>query len=338
MGKKTGYAAPDLNDILGGGARQASFYSAVDAAHMRLCHAPEEKILDDHHVDGLWFFSNPGLAFPGTEIERITLNEEYARATIDIVVNFMGLHGAGSPLPDYLTEAAHWSATEDGATHEFNDFFNGRLYELLFLILRKYRYERRYQQGGEDLFSDWMFAFFGMATRSLRGTRALPWSKLLSLMGLLASQSRSADMLAATIAHCFDFEHVIISDFVFRQVRIVDDQRMRLGRVNATLGHDTSIGAEVPSANTKIVVVFSHLTFAQYDSLLPNGNRFGKVIDLLDLLLKDPVAIDFDLGMAQDEVPVLHLGDEGSARIGWSSFLGGAAGQDTRRARVKARA
>lgn len=337
MGDQTRQSPPDLARKLVGGARGYDFAAAVETALQLLNHDVLENVLDDQHVENLWFHSNPSLGFPGADIEAIHMRDSDGEIRFEVLVNFLGVHGSGSPLPDYLTEAAHWSSTEDGAVHEFNDFFTNRLVWLLYLISRKYRYERRYKSEGQDLFSDWMFAFFGVTNRNLRKERALPWPKLLSFMGLLASQSRSPQMLSAVLAHCFDLPRVAIRDFEPRQVRIGESQTMRLGRANCTLGHDTSLGATVLSLSSKIVVLFDDLSFGDYDSLLPRGARTPRVLDLLEMLLKDPVSIDFGLGMRCHDVPNMILGEEGSARIGWSSFLGGAAGQEYRQARVLAR-
>lgn len=337
MGEQAWQSASDLASDLVKGAKDYDFVAAVETALQILNHELREDILDDQHVENLWFHSNPALGFPGTDIEAIRTSERDGEICVEMLLNFLGLHGPGSPLPDFLTEAANWSSTEDGAVHEFNDFFTNRLGWLLYLILRKYRYERRYQTDGIDLFSDWMFAFFGVTNRDLRTKRPLPWPKLLSFMGLLASQSRSPGMLSAVLAHCFDLPRVAVRDFDPRDVLIDESQRIRLGLANCTLGQDTCLGASVLSLSSKIVVIFDNLSFEDYDSLLPGGARTPRVLDLLEMLLKDPVSIDFDLGMRREDVPNMMLGEEGSARLGWSSFLGGAAGHEYRQARVQAR-
>jgi hypothetical protein len=86
------------------------------------------------------------------------------------------------------------------------NFFNHRLHTLLHQGWRKYRYYRRFQPGATDGFSRYIFALIGLDDAQLRGATPLPWSRLLSFVGMIASRSRSPGMVAGMIAHCFDLE------------------------------------------------------------------------------------------------------------------------------------
>jgi len=165
----------------------------------------------------------------------------------------------------------------------------------------------------------------------------LPWAKILSLLGVVAMPSRSGGMIAATISHCFGIDMVRVQEFEERRVEIPREQMCHLGRQNTTLGVDTVSGARVLSYDSKIAVVFADLDFDRYRALLPNGELHAQVIELMNLLLNDPLAIDFVLGLRNENVPDFTLGQERSSRLGWSSFLGGAGKQRRREARIKAR-
>lgn len=337
MDQQARHTSADLEGVAFDSPRKYEFYCALSSILGTLGHQVDEAPLSRQHVEGLTLRSNASLGHPQSEIEDILVQHAGGETWIEVEGNFFGLNGAASPLPSYLTEAILDSRQSDGALHEFTDFFNNRLLWMLFLAMRKYRYESRYVPGGDDLFSDWMFSFFGVVDREARTKRKLPWVKILSLLGLVAMPSRSAGMIAATVSHCFGIEHVSVQEFEEFSVEIPDSQRYYLGRRNTTLGTDTVLGKRVLSYDTKVVLVFSNLSFPLYRALLPNGDLHAQVLELLNLLLHGSFAVDYILGLHKENVPCLALGDEQSARLGWSSFLGGAGMKNRREARIKAR-
>ncbi len=161
---------------------------------------------------------SPKLSFPVADVisaERIGDDRYSIQAT------FLGLHGTDSPLPSYyLDEVAYEHAQSIGVRPAYFNFFNHRLHTLLHQGWRKYRYYRRFQPGATDGFSRYIFAMIGLDDAALRGATALPWSRLLSFVGMIASRSRSPGMVAGMIAHCFDLRDATILEFEKRVVQI----------------------------------------------------------------------------------------------------------------------
>ncbi|HGW9758311.1 TPA: type VI secretion system baseplate subunit TssG [Escherichia coli] len=69
--------------------------------------------------------------------------------------------------------------------------------------------------------------------------------------------------------------------------------------------------------------MFSHrLTRKQFLSFLPSGENFLPLTMFVSFILRDQLAWDLHLGLAPEQVGAMRLGDNKSALLGWTSFLG----------------
>ncbi len=139
MATPDGSAAPALT-ALSESIREYSLFQAVVQVIQRLREA--HPLLDDDALyDQLEFQANPGLGFPGHDIDRVeffvearpiagTSSPQRARAWC----------GAGSPLAGVLRRAGLRRGERDGnPTRDFLDLFHHRLHRLMLPIWRKYR-------------------------------------------------------------------------------------------------------------------------------------------------------------------------------------------------------
>ncbi|PSJ19220.1 type VI secretion system baseplate subunit TssG, partial [Halomonas sp. ND22Bw] len=60
------------------------------------------------------------------------------------------------------------------------------------------------QDGAADGLAAASFALVGLADDRLRGETPSNWSKMLAYAGRLAGRSRSPDVVAGIVGHCFD--------------------------------------------------------------------------------------------------------------------------------------
>lgn len=262
---------------------------------------------------------SPKLSFPVADVlsaERIG-DERYR-----IQASFLGLHGTDSPLPSYyLDEVAYEHAQNIGVRPAYFNFFNHRLHTLLHQGWRKYRYYRRFQPGATDGFSRYIFAMIGLDDAALRGATPLPWSRLLSFVGLIASRSRSPGMVAGMIAHCFDLHDVTIREFEKRKVQIPQSQRNGLGSRNCTLNDNFLVGGTTESRSSKFTIVIAGLDQQQFREFLPSGDNYHRLARLVEFLLRDVGAYDLELRMRAEEAPPFSLRAEHGTHLGWTSFL-----------------
>lgn len=311
-------AAPLLSD-----ARNYAFFSLVEHLH-RLHGDNLEHLLDvDPSSERIVYENDPGLGFPVSDVLGADRLEGRDQETYRLVVSFLGLHGADSPLPGhYLERVASDHAHGSGLKAAFLDFFNHRLLTLLHRVWRKYRYHVRFQDDARDRFSRYVFSLIGLNDEQLRGQAQIPWSRLLTYAGLVASRSRSPTVVAGIIAHCFDLEQVEVSEFQPSLIDIPAEQRTRLGQRASTLGDSFMIGDRIKTYEHSFVIAIRGLTQGRFRDFLPNGRDFLPLSKLVEFLLRDQLAYDLELGLRQEEIPPFQLHASQGGNLGWTTFVG----------------
>ena len=211
-------ATADLADKLLADAHQYNFFQLLERLHGLHGDDLEPRWPDEATRLRVRLGCDPRLTFPLSDVykaERIPGEADRYR----VCTTFMGLHGTDSPLPSYyLEQVAYEHAHGIGVRPAFFDFFNHYLLSLLHRIWRKYRYYIRFQPGASDGFSQYIFALLGLNDKQVRGDTALPWSRLLSFAGVIASRSRAPGTVAGIIAHCFDLKHPLRDSLARRQL------------------------------------------------------------------------------------------------------------------------
>ncbi|MEE9412687.1 MAG: type VI secretion system baseplate subunit TssG [Methylococcales bacterium] len=308
-----------------GQARRYAFYQLVELLH-RLHGDELENQQDKLPQNERFFYTSTGsLGFPASDITRANQQIRDEHTQYHLEVSFLGMHGSASPLPGhYLDIVAYEYAHDDGVRHHFLDFFNHRLITLLHRGWRKYRYYVRFLPDADDGFSAFCFSLIGLNDRYLRSEPTVPWSRLLTYTGLLASRSRSPSMVSAILGHCFDLDQVAIREWVHRFVDIPVAQQSSLGMNNFSLGEDLVAGARVGTRMSKFAITMSNLTLARFKDFLPNGKDYPGLLKLVEFLLKDQLAYNLELGLKPEEVPPFQLLSDSASPpyLGWSTFVG----------------
>ncbi|MEN3788671.1 type VI secretion system baseplate subunit TssG [Aeromonas veronii] len=301
-------------------APRFNFFQLVELLN-RLDGADQERGLDHLPSDeNIRFKATASLGFPTSDVLQIGRDE---KGRYELEVAFLGLHGSQSPMPGYYLDSLAWEyAQGEQKLGLFLDFFHHRLLTLLHRIWRKYRYHVRFQDDGEDGFSRLMFALVGLGNDAVCQSLPVNRAKMLSYAGMLASPSRSPEVVAGLVAHCFDLADVEVSAWQWRKVPIHPEQQNRLGGACATLGHDFVIGDKVNDCAGKFLLKINDLSFSQFLGFLPNGEHFHALVTFVSFILRDQLAWDLRLGFGQEQAKGLRLGEEQSARLGWSTFLG----------------
>ncbi|WP_027695683.1 type VI secretion system baseplate subunit TssG [Vibrio litoralis] len=291
-----------------------NFYQLIELVHLFEGNIPEES--DWERECRLSFSGNPSLGFSPSDITKLTY---FSDGKLSLETNFLGLSGGASPLPGYILEQLV-NEEPGGLRRPFFDFFNNRLVSLSYRLWRKYRYHVRFRPGAEDEFSSQVFALVGLFDVSLRGDTPINWSKMLSYSGLLASRSRSPQVVEGIIAHCFDLSKVEIKEWDIRNVRISKEQRGFLGKKNMTLGVDTVLGSFIEDASGKFTICISHLTKERFSDFLPSGENFEPLRKLIEFIVRDQLAYDIELVM--DDEALKKINSSSGMSLGWTSFLG----------------
>lgn len=314
----------DLADTLLAEAHLHNFFQLLERLHGLHDDDLEPHRPADATQPRLRLGSDPRLTFPVADVleaQRLPQREDNDDR-YRVCTTFLGLHGTDSPLPSYyLDQLAYEHAQGKGVRPAFFDFFNHYLLSLLHRIWRKYRYYIRFQTQASDHFSAYIYALIGLGNEQLRVDTALPWSRLLSFAGVIASRSRAPGTVAGIIAHCFDLRQVQIREFEKRSVSFDIRQRVSLGLTNGQLGSAFIVGDRSRTRSSKFAILIGDLDQAQLRDFLPSGINFGRLRALIDFLLRDGLAYDLELRLKQQQLPPFNLSRSQGSHLGWTSFF-----------------
>lgn len=321
MGNSGGNAATDLDPSLKNevlfpeGVEQFNFYQLVELLHRLVEQDPEKN--DWETQCRLVFSANPSLGFAAADVASLSVLDDNR---LQLQTNFFGMTGAQSPLPGFMLEQL---ANEDefGLKRQFLDFFNNRLITLVYRVWRKYRYYVRFQEEAQDKFSDQLFALVGLADKRMRGDTPINWCKMLAYSGMLAGRSRSPQVVAGIISHCFDLPDVSIRQWVKRRVPIQQEQKIQLGGQNCSIGVNTVIGSFVNDIKGKFTIQIKGLNKTRFAEFLPSGHEYQPLCKLVEFILREQMAYDLELVLQDNEALDMTLAS-GNVSLGWSSFLG----------------
>jgi len=225
-------------------------------------------------------------------------------------------------LPGFMLEQI-LEEEDTGVRRIFLDFFNNRLTGLLHQVWRKYRYYVCFKDDASDIFSSRLFALVGLAEKDMRTNTTINWCKMLSYAGMLAGRARSPQVVSGIIAHCFDLKHVTIKQWIKRKVDIPQEQRVKLGKVNTTLGADLIIGSHVNDCMGKFKICLHDLSVTRFAQFLPSGEHFDGLAKLVEFILREQMAFDLQLEMSPANQGLgMSLSSDKPAALGWSSFTG----------------
>ena len=267
------------------------------------------------------FSVSPSLASPKSDIafiEDLLLGENtYTR----VEVNFLGLHGASSPLPTHYTEKLTGREEEDNPVKQFLDFFHHRSISMCYQIWKKYRYHIQYQCGAKDPHSKRMLHLLGISgvMQELQASD-LDQAKLLSYVNQLSTRTRSPKLLSGIVGHYFNLSKVHIEQWVFRRVEIHPSQKNTLGKKNCTLGQDWHVGEHLSDVVGKFNLCFDEIDFQTYKTFLPKGKHHQTLLGLMRFILRDAVVWDLKMRLKLNAIPLNKLGH--GNLLGQTSWLG----------------
>jgi type VI secretion system protein ImpH len=310
-------------------ASQYSFYEAVRLLHGLHPGAPKVGYQGPPEREVMRFRPLLSMTFPAADIARVETAEQPdggQRYRFDLT--FMGLYGSSSPLPAFYTEDLLRLEDDDSLIRNFLDLFHHRLFSFVFRVWEKYRHTVQYESTGKDYYSRRLLAMIGAALDHLPPDEDIRPGALLAYAGLMTQQPRSAASLRALLANHFPEAPIEIEQCKGRWCDISRGELNRLGRVNCTLGRDTTLGKAVFDRAGNFGVTMGPMSFETYVSMLPDTKNMGQLRELLDAFNSDCLDYEVTLVLRGEEVKRAWLGDSpqlrgpSPTRLGWSSWLG----------------
>jgi len=254
-----------------------------------------------------------------------------------VTVNFMGIYGPASPLPNHFTEDFIERGEDGDPARDFVDLFHHRMISLFYRAWEKYRYPLRYRRGGRDPLTRRMLSLAGLGTPGMEDGARLPLPPLLRSAGLLADNHRSAAGLECFLRVQLGLERVRVEPCAPRRARIPHAQRLALGRDGVRLGRTTVLGERIADRAGSFRIVVGPLRLAAYRRFLPGGEDLARLVRLTRLYVRDPLDFSIVLRLEASEAPALRLGAGESLPLGWASWVS-PTGRDECVARVPTRA
>jgi len=267
------------------------------------------------------FRADLSLGFPSSDVASVRRVESPGGSpSFELTATFLGLYGPASPLPSSFTEEL-FDEPDESITREFLDLFHHRAFSLFYRAWEKYRYPMRFEAGGADRISRWLFELIGIDEAYRKESHAIPPVRLLAYAGLLTQRPRSAAALRGMLADYFEGVPVTITQCVARMVEIPRDARNTLGARNCELGVDLSLGDHVLDVGMTFEVGLGPLDLEKFLTFLPPGENAARLRQLVDLFDTDARDARIALGLKREEVPSLELAGR-TALLGWSTWLG----------------
>ena len=238
-----------------------------------------------------------------------------------VTVNFMGLYGPSSPLPNHFTEEILWAGADGAAARDFLDLFHHRLISFVYRAWEKYRYPMQYRAGGEDRHSRRVLSLLGLGTAGAGGAAGIPAASVLRIAGLLRSRARSAAGLEAALRDHTGGLPIRVVPFVSRRASVPPDQRARLGRGTCRLGETACLGERVLDSAGAFEIAIGPLSCEDYRRFLPGGDALDRLVRLVRFYVPDPLHFHVRLRTRDGEAPRLALAPSAGLPLGRMSWL-----------------
>ncbi len=249
-------------------------------------------------------------------------NKAYIAVSV-LKQRFFGLFGTNGAMPLHLTEYIHERIHRyrDHTLSAFADIFHHRLACLFYRAWANSEPSVNFDRPSEDKFSTYIGSLAGFGTEAVRERDAMPDLAKFYYAGFLSCQNKSAEGLRALLADYFRLS-VLVEQFVGEWLNIQPSDLTRLGEnpLTGELGCSAILGSQVWSCQHKFRIRFGALTFNEYISLLPNGNRLAQLVAIIRNYSGDELSWDVQLILKKDQVPQTQLG--AITQLGWTSWLG----------------
>lgn len=310
------------------------FFQAVRLLHLIHRNSNTSETIDPMPESIVTYKSHLSLNFPASEIQDLQSSVQQdiigTRKPPTMIVNFMGLTGPSGVLPRHYTEFLlnRKVRYKDETAQAFFDLFNHRAIALFVEAWEKYRFYIDYERGQSQRSLRYLLDLIGMGTTGLQGQlkqkeQGIQDEMLAYYCGLNAQRPHSAVALSAILQDYFKIK-VEILQFQGQWLQLEPEQCTRIGRKKGTyqkLGESAVIGRFVWDCQSKFRVRIGPMKKSIFDDYLPTGNAFVALKKFVDWYKPLGQNFDVQLVLRKEEIPKCCLGDKGSARLGWSTWL-----------------
>jgi type VI secretion system protein ImpH len=310
MGAEGGQPLSDLSAnpelvALSKGAPRFSFFRLIYLLERLFPKAPPVGQLGPVGDERVRIRPDVSLTFASGDVAELTPTK--ATDGIDrmrVTSTFMGLYGSVSPLPPHYVEKIALDDYQGGPqpVRELLDVFHHRLLALTYRAWTKYRFSVMYRKKGTDAFTRRMFCAVGIDGMKDAET-ALDRFLHLRYASILASKSRSVRGLTVVLEDLFGHMGVSVDQFIGHWTLIEKPNRNKLGLMNHQLGESLTIGRYVYDGTGRFNVVLGPLSYDDYLSFLPGGNRRPLLRAVVSTFTRGQQDVMLELHVKTDQAP-----------------------------------
>lgn len=274
-----------------------SFYQAVRVAEVESGRSGLIGSLGPVAEEPVRFRGQYGLGFPSSEISAIRLDEDVSEGEgegspwrkVEMEATLLSLYGSVSPLPSDVTEMII-QRDDTGTMRDFLDIYNHRLISLLYRIWRTAQVDLERRADLSDQFSFAIRCLAGLGHNDIEDR--IDKGSLLHDVRHLVGWTRSASDLRAVLTGQFPEGEWAVEEFVAREFTIAPEFQWRLGWAEPSeLGEDVVLGDRMEDITGRIRIWVRARDWLHYCDLLPGGETFHAVQQVVRRLLRDPLDV-----------------------------------------------
>jgi len=264
------------------------------------------------------FKQRPTMRFESCPLVESRWATRGEQEVIEITQVFFGPLGPNGSLPLHVTDdtlreirlGRPWMA-------EFLDIFTHRMTSFFYRSWEAAQLTASRVLDSEDPYPAWIGSLFGAGPAAFRARDALPDDVKRYAAGWLANGRRSAAAVEGMLEIVIGAP-VAVQEFIPEWLTIPMEEESRLGVQGAILGNDTIVGPRYYTVQSRIRVRSSRLNFAQFEALLPVGERHVALRDAMRNLMGLATAWELNLVLEKSDIPALTL--DGTRRLGWDTW------------------
>ncbi len=273
-----------------------------------------KKLLIQNQRKNIFLRTNKSLKHPNREIESVLLDDD--KTLIEVMINFMGLLGSSSQLPNYMLDKLSRNEDDNAGWTLFFDFFNHYILWLLFDVQKLKNYPSSFQKDFQDSLSKVLFSILGIKNEEI-AQDYLPFAPL------LLSLRRPKIYIEKVLQSNFNLHNKLsILENIPHQILINHNQINKIGIKNNTLGVNFILGKKFVSYQNKIAIYIKDIEYFKALEYIPIGKNHKKLRDGITFLTNNEFCVDLYLKINYSDKMNFVLGDRSVAKLGWGKILG----------------
>lgn len=273
-------------------------------------------LVKEHKKKDIFLRTNKSLKHPNREIKEVSFFQNEQEIALELIVNFMGLHGVSSQLPSYMLDTLSRNEDENKGWSLFFDFFNNYLLWIFFETVSVKNYPRSFNRNFSDAISKILFNILGINDEDIA-------KKYLSFAPLLLSLRRPKIHIEKVLQSNFNLHNKLsIIENLPHQIFIATSQKNKLGIKNHILGKNVILGDKFLSYQNKIAIFIQNIEYQEAIEYLPNASKHKELKESIMFLTNNEFCVDLYLKINYSHKMSFILGDTSTAKLGWAKILG----------------